>query len=160
MKKGYIRRAVALSMVGVMMLSGAATGCGKKKVDYNIDGENSGSGSGSSGDSGELRAKVKAPKSYTGDIPVGDSGLSSIKIDAKKISIPDASTMSIVSCEPLLYTSDYKKQLVEGTLDKSKGIYKFHMKSRSGRMSRRIWICTRRCLRMQMLQAIQRMHSG
>lgn len=125
MKKGYIRRAVALSMVGVMMLSGAATGCGKKKVDYNIDGENSGSGSGSSGDSGELRAKVKAPKSYTGDIPVGDSGLSSIKIDAKKISIPDASTMSIVSCEPLLYTSDYKKQLVEGTLDKSKGIYKF-----------------------------------
>ena len=125
MKKGYIRRAVALSMVGVMMLSGAATGCGKKKVDYNIDGENSGSGSGSSGDSGELRAKVKAPKSYTGDIPVGDSGLSSIKIDAKKISIPDASTMSIVPCEPLLYTSDYKKQLVEGTLDKSKGIYKF-----------------------------------
>ena len=56
MKKGYIRRAVALSMVGVMMLSGAATGCGKKKVDYNIDGENSGSGSGSSGDSDEYGA--------------------------------------------------------------------------------------------------------
>ena len=122
MKKNKLKRLTMLAVTTALTVS-CLSGCGKKKVDYNIDGENSGSGSGSSGDSGELRAKVKAPKSYTGDIPVGDSGLSSIKIDAKKISIPDASTMSIVSCEPLLYTSDYKKQLVEGTLVKSKGIY-------------------------------------
>lgn len=79
MKKSFVRRAVALSMIGVMMLSGAATGCGKKKVDYNIDDENGGSENGGSGDSGELRAKVKAPESYTGDIPVGNSGLSTLR---------------------------------------------------------------------------------
>ena len=125
MKKSFVRRAVALSMIGVMMLLGAATGCGKKKVDYNIDDENGGSENGGSGDSGELRAKVKAPESYTGDIPVGNSGLSSIKINAEKIEIPNASTMSVVYCEPLSYDSDYKKTLAESFFDKSKGIYKY-----------------------------------
>lgn len=160
MKKSFVRRAVALSMIGVMMLSGAATGCGKKKVDYNIDDENGGSENGGSGDSGELRAKVKAPESYTGDIPVGNSGLSSIKINAEKIEIPNASTMSVVYCEPLSYDSDYKKTLAESFLTRVKEYISTIMKSRSGKMSRRSWMYIRQCLMMQMQQATRRMPSG
>jgi hypothetical protein len=125
MRKSYIRRALALSMIGVMMLVGAATGCGKKKVDYNVDDEKGTAENGSTSDSGELRAKVKAPESYTGDIPVGDSGLSSIRIDADKIDIPDVSTMSVAYCESVTYDDEFKKKLIESILDKSKGIYKY-----------------------------------
>ena len=125
MRKSYIRRALALSMIGVMMLAGAATGCGKKKVDYNVDDEKGTAENGSTSDSGELRAKVKAPESYTGDIPVGDSGLSSIRIDADKIDIPDVSTMSVAYCESVTYDDEFKKKLIESILDKSKGIYKY-----------------------------------
>lgn len=117
--------AAGIITMGIILCSG----CDKKKVDYNIgNGTATGSDSltdkeGSLYESGELKAKVNAPDSYEGEIPVGDSGLKSIKIKSDKIEIPDTSTMSVIYCSRVDGGADFKKKIVESSFDIDKGIY-------------------------------------
>ena len=127
-------------IVAGLVTMGAAlcTGCGKDKVDYNVENgtgsetatgsdslveKDTSSGSNTSGESGELRTKVNAPDSYEGEIPVGDSGLNSITIKADKIEVPDTSTMSVIYCDRADGGADFKKNIVENTFDMDKGLY-------------------------------------
>lgn len=118
MKKYSLKRVVALVVVSTLVAATVLTGCGKKKVDY-IDGDGSGGGN----KDGSLASRLGIPESYEGEIAVGKSGLSSIKIDDDDIIVPNADSMSVVYYETTNMDNEYKKRIAETVFDKDAGIY-------------------------------------
>ena len=57
-RKMRYKKMAALAIVGVLATGTALTGCGKKNIDYSVDGE---SGNGGSSDSGSLQGKYGIP---------------------------------------------------------------------------------------------------
>ena len=56
-RKMRYKKMAALAIAGVLATGTALTGCGKKNIDYSVDGE---SGNGGSSDSGYLRPRNRA----------------------------------------------------------------------------------------------------
>ncbi len=112
-RAGRMLTASALSV----MLAFTATGCGRKTVDYNVDGE------GSSSDA-TLASKYGIPAQCDEELDTGDSGLSRIAISDKEITYPESSGMDIA-----YYTEneETKKDLVEKIFDEDEVIYQIDL---------------------------------
>lgn len=119
MRKQIRRRGTAWLMFGTMMMAAVFTGCGKKDIDYDID------GSGGKKDSGSIQDKYDIPKSYDDSIAVGDSGLSEITLKVDEISVPDTSIMYTEKLTKNDTTGEALKKIAEAIFDKSKGIYAY-----------------------------------
>lgn len=120
MKKTF-GRAVATTVAATLVLGMALTGCGKKDVDYNVDGEDSASG----GEGGTLTSRLGIPESYSGSLEGIDNatGLTEVKIDAATITVPDSDKMSVVYYEPVQGDNEYRKRICENFFDVNSGIY-------------------------------------
>lgn len=118
-------RIAACVLVGVMATQ--ICGCGSKKVDYSLDGD--GSGSGYSDDAGEdsgksgLAKSLGVPDKCDQTFDVGNSGLSEISCVADSIEVPDADKMKKVYYSTMKFDASQIQSIVEGSLDKSQGIY-------------------------------------
>ncbi len=119
MRKQIRRRGTAWLMFGTMMMAAVFTGCGKKDIDYDID------GSGGKKDSGSIQDKYDIPKSYDDSIAVGDSGLSEITLKVDEISVPDTSIMYTEKLTKNDTAGEALKKIAEAIFDKSKGIYAY-----------------------------------
>lgn len=119
MRKQIRRRGTAWLMFGTMMMAAVFTGCGKKDIDYDID------GSGGKKDSGSIQDKYDIPKSYDDSIVVGDSGLSEITLKVDEISVPDTSIMYTEKLTKNDTAGEALKKIAESIFDKSKGIYAY-----------------------------------
>ena len=119
MRKQIRRRGIAWLMFGTMMMAAVFTGCGKKDIDYDID------GSGGKKDSGSIQDKYDIPKSYDDSIAVGDSGLSEITLKVDEISVPDTSIMYTEKLTKNDTAGEALKKIAEAIFDKSKGIYAY-----------------------------------
>ena len=119
MRKLIRRRGTAWLMFGTMMMAAVFTGCGKKDIDYDID------GSGGKKDSGSIQDKYDIPKSYDDSIAVGDSGLSEITLKVDEISVPDTSIMYTEKLTKNDTAGEALKKIAEAIFDKSKGIYAY-----------------------------------
>ena len=103
MKNKRFKRETAWLVVGTLMVSTMLAGCGKKNVDYDIDGSNGNK------DSGSLQDKYDIPQSYDGSIAVGDSGLREITVKVsdfhQNLQKNDSSSQSC------LFMTNYPSQL-------------------------------------------------
>ena len=79
-RKLHYKKMAALAVAGVLVAGSTLTGCGKKNIDYNVDG---GSGNGGSADSGSLQGKYGIPESCDTTLDTGSSGLSKLAIEAE-----------------------------------------------------------------------------
>lgn len=121
-RKLHYKKMAALAVAGVLVAGTALTGCGKKNIDYNVDG---GSGNGGSTDSGSLQGKYGIPESCDTTLDTGSSGLSKLAIEADEVSVPSTVDLPIVYAKKKDTSNDTKKQLVEAILEKDKGIYAY-----------------------------------
>lgn len=121
-RKLHYKKMAALAVAGVLVAGTALTGCGKKNIDYSVDG---GSGNGGSADSGSLQGKYGIPESCDTTLDTGSSGLSKLAIEADEVSVPSTVDLPIVYAKKKEISNDAKKQLVESLLEKDKGIYAF-----------------------------------
>lgn len=121
-RKIYYRKMAALAIAGVLAAGVALTGCGKKNIDYSVDGE---SGNGGGSDSGSLQGKYGIPESCDTTLDVGSSGISKLTIEADEITVPDTVDLPTVYMKRKENTNDSKKQIVESILEKDKGIYTY-----------------------------------
>ena len=121
-KRRLVTRIAACVLVGVMAMQ--MTGCGNKKVDYSLDGESSDE-IGSSDDNGKssLARTLGVPDKCDETFDVGNSGLSEIRCTADSIDIPDTEQMKKVYYTTAKLDSERIQSIVEGLLDRSKGIY-------------------------------------
>ena len=87
------KKMAALAVEGEMVAGSTLTGCGKKNIDYSVDG---GSGNGGSADSGSLQDKYGIPESCDMTLETGDSGLSKLAIEADEVSVPSTMDLPIV----------------------------------------------------------------
>ena len=67
-RKMRYKKMAALAIAGVLATGTALTGCGKKNIDYSVDGE---SGNGGSSDSGSLQGKYGIPESCDTTLDAG-----------------------------------------------------------------------------------------
>ena len=119
-KKGY-GKALTLLLVTSLVAGTVLTGCGKKKVDYNMGDDENGSGGG-----GKLASRLDVPDSYEGaleGIDTDATGLTDVKINASKITVPDTDKMSILYYNQNQVDNEYKKRVCENFFDVSAGVY-------------------------------------
>lgn len=121
-RKMYYKKMAALAVAGVLAAGTALTGCGKKNIDYSVDG---GSENGGSSDSGSLQGKYGIPESCDTTLDVGSSGISKLAIEADEITVPDTVDLPTVYVKRKEETNDSRKQIVESVLEKDKGIYAY-----------------------------------
>ena len=121
-KRRFVTRIAACVLAGIMAMQ--MTGCGSKKVDYSLDGESSDE-SGSSDDNGKstLAKTLGVPDKCDETFDVGKSGLSEIRCTADPIDVPDSEQMKKVYYTTAKLDSERIQSIVEGLLDRSKGIY-------------------------------------
>lgn len=124
----YRKKMAACLLVGMLAVSTAVTGCGKKDIDYDVEGNG---GSGSNADSGSLQGKYGIPESCDTEIATGDSGIQKIAIDAEEVIVPDTGDLYVASFKKKETTNDSKKETVEAVLDKDKGIYEYDYDKRT-----------------------------
>jgi hypothetical protein len=120
MRKLGRRKAVASFLIVALAAGTAMTGCGKKKVDYGVDGE-----SGSKGDGAKLASKLNVPESVDETLEGidSDTGLTSVTVKDSSIEVPDTDSMSVVYYEENTVDSDYRKRVCESFFDTDAGIY-------------------------------------
>lgn len=122
MRKAGYKKAAALLLVTSLVAGTALTGCGKKKVDYNMgDDENGGGG-------GKLASRLDVPESYNGKLEGinADTGLTDVSINATEIEVPDTDKMSVLYYELNNVDNDYKKRVCENIFDVSAGVYVYN----------------------------------
>lgn len=107
--------------VAVMALSG----CGKQKVDYNLDEGNQSAGDLDEIAEGAIAERLGIPKSYYGNINVGDSGLIEIKIQAEDIQVPSTDSMKIEYLKGNRMDAEYRQRITELLFNRSNGIYQY-----------------------------------
>lgn len=121
-RKMHYKKMAALAIVGVLATGTALTGCGKKNIDYSVDGE---SGNGGSSDSGSLQGKYGIPESCDTTLDAGSSGISKLAIEADEVTVPDTVDLPTVYVKRKESSNDTRKQIVEAVLEKDKGIYTY-----------------------------------
>lgn len=121
-RKMHYKKMAALAIVGVLATGTALTGCGKKNIDYSVDGE---SGNGGSSDSGSLQGKYGIPESCDTTLDAGSSGISKLAIEADEVTVPDTVDLPTVYVKRKKSSNDTRKQIVEAVLEKDKGIYTY-----------------------------------
>ena len=125
-KKGY-GKALTLLLVTSLVAGTVLTGCGKKKVDYNMGDDENGSGGG-----GKLASRLDVPDSYEGaleGIDTDATGLTDVKINASKITVPDTDKMSILYYNQNQVDNEYEKRVCENFFDVSAGVYTYSWES-------------------------------
>ena len=157
MKNKRFKRETAWLVVGTLMVSTMLAGCGKKNVDYDIDGSNGNK------DSGSLQDKYDIPQSYDGSIAVGDSGLNDITVKVSDISVPDTAIMYTEKLSRNDTGQEGRKKAAEAIFDTSKGIYAYDEDNMtkadieaqidSWRHIRRIWERMQTISRRQMMRS-------
>jgi hypothetical protein len=118
----FNNKTTAILFVAVLSATTALSGCGKKKIDYDVE---DGQETDNDGDGAGLAARLGIPESYEGDLEVGSSGLDSIKIDDDDIITPSTDSMSVVSFTKNTIDNEYKQQVCEAIFDQSQGIYEY-----------------------------------
>ena len=129
-RKGYRRKMAAALLVGMLAVSTAATGCGKKTVDYDVDGSSS-SGNSGTADSGSLQGKYGIPAECDVDIATGDTGIEKISIEDDEVTVPETGDMAIAHYKKKTVGTEEKKQIVEAVFDKDQGIYAYDYEKRT-----------------------------
>jgi hypothetical protein len=119
MRKLGRRKAIASLLVVTLAAGTAMTGCGKKKVDYGVDGESS------KGDGAKLAAKLNIPESCDETLEGIDSGtgLTQVTIKDDSIEVPDTDSMSVFYYEENTVDTDYRQRVCESFFDTDAGIY-------------------------------------
>ena len=105
-RKLHYKKMAALAVAGVLVAGSTLTGCGKKNIDYSVDG---GSVNGGSADSGSLQDKYGIPESCDMTLETGDSGLSKLAIEADEVSVPSTMDLPIVYAKKKEISNDAKK---------------------------------------------------
>ncbi|MGN0394293.1 MAG: DUF6034 family protein [Coprococcus sp.] len=126
MTKKKLRKTAVIALTGIMMAQVAFTGCGKKEVDYSVDGtqaETSGDEKSSSRDG--IAGKLGIPESCNETINAGNSGISSIVINDPDIQVPDTDKMNVEHFTASGVNSTEKQRIAEAIFEKDKGIYEF-----------------------------------
>ncbi len=125
MRNSNIKKAAVIALAGLMMAQTALTGCGKKEVDYNLEGSSNQDGGEKTGtsDRAGIGGKLGVPESCNETINVGNSTLGSITINCESIQTPDADKMDIAHFTPYSFSNEDKKKIAEALFDKEKGIY-------------------------------------
>ncbi|MBP3326244.1 MAG: hypothetical protein J6L77_07515 [Coprococcus sp.] len=125
MRNSNVKKAAVIALAGLMMAQTALTGCGKKEVDYNLEGSSNQDGEGKTGtsDRAGIGGKLGVPESCNETINVGNSTLGSITINCESIQTPDADKMDIAHFTPYSFSNEDKKKIAEALFDKEKGIY-------------------------------------
>jgi hypothetical protein len=120
MRRMRHRKAVASLLVVALAAGTAMTGCGKKTVDYGVDGEK-----GKSGDGAKLASKLNVPESCDETLEGIDSetGLTQVTVKDDSIEIPDKDSMSVMYYEENAVDNDYRKRVCESFFDTDAGIY-------------------------------------
>lgn len=128
MTKNKLRKAAVIALAGLMMTQTALTGCGKKEVNYNLDGSGNGDGSGGS-KAGSSRSGIGAalgvPDGCDESIDAGNTGIGTISFKDDEIQVPDTDKMNVLHFTPSKFGNEEKKAIVEGIFEKDKGIYKY-----------------------------------
>lgn len=126
MQKIKLKQTVVIALAGVMMMQASLTGCGEKKVDYNIDG----SSEGNNGESGKntsnrdgIGGKLNIPESCDETLATGNTGLGKITLKDDSIDVPKTDKMDVLHITQKKPDNDYKKKLAEQIFEKDKGIY-------------------------------------
>lgn len=127
MTKNKLKKAVVVAAAGIMLMQTTFTGCGKKDVDYNVNGNQSQSSSDEKGISSEggIAGKLGIPESCNETIDVGNSGIESIVINDTEIQIPDTDKMNVEHFTAKAVDNEEKKRIAETLFEKDKGIYLF-----------------------------------
>lgn len=126
MKRINLKKTAVIALAGLMMTQAALTGCGKKTVDYNVDGTNEQDGEedgGSKSDRGGIAGRLGVPVSCNETIDPGNSGLGNITINCEEIQVPEVEKMVVTHFTPLTLTNEDKKKYAEILFEKDKGIY-------------------------------------
>ncbi len=120
-----LKKATVIALTGVIMAQAALTGCGKKTVDYEVDGNSTQKGGEQTGtsDRAGIGGKLGVPESCNETINTGNSTLGSITINCESIQTPDADKMDVIYFTPHSFTNEDKKNMAEALFDKEKGIY-------------------------------------
>ncbi len=134
MKRNKIKKAAVIALAGLMMTQAALTGCGKKTVDYNVDGttdENGENNNGNKSDKGGIAGKLGIPDSINETIDVGTSGLGKITINCEEPKIPEIDKMVVAHYTPITMSNEDKKKIAETLFEKDKGIYVYDYENRT-----------------------------
>lgn len=123
MRKNKIKKAAVIALAGLMMTQAALTGCGKKNVDYNVDGTTDENGEGNKSDKGGISGKLGIPDSINETFDAGTSGLGSITVNCAEPVIPEVDKMVVAKYTPMSMTNEDKKKIAETLFEKDKGIY-------------------------------------
>lgn len=115
------KKVIAVMLVGMLMVSG----CGRKEVDYNLDQNQGDTGDNAGTADGALADRLGIPKSYSGDIRVGNSGLVCIAIEDYDIEVPSTDSMRIEYLEANTMDAEYKQKIAQTVFGRSDGIYQY-----------------------------------
>lgn len=124
MRKTYLKKAVALALAVTLAAGMTLTGCGKKKVDYDMgDGED-----GTATEGGKLSSKLEVPESYQGTLEGIDAatGIGKVSFNVSEVFVPETDKMSIYYYENNGVDNEYKKRVCESFLDVNAGIYVYN----------------------------------
>ncbi len=127
MTKKKLKKAAVVAITGVMMAQTLLTGCGKKSVDYNVDGnqgQTSDDGKGTSSRNG-IGDRLGIPEGCDETIEVGNSGISSITLKDDEIIVPDTDKMNVEHFTLSPVDNTEKQRIAETIFEKDKGIYEF-----------------------------------
>lgn len=131
MKSMNVRKCMTVVMIeGALVMSMLFSGCGKKDVDYQLDG-NSESYRDNADIDGELAEKLGVPQSCEVSIDTGRSGLQSIMLKDDAIEVPESDSMSVFYYEKICVDSNYKQAIAESLFDKEQGIYEYKYRIKS-----------------------------
>ncbi len=138
MRKSNLKKAAVIALAGLMMAQTALTGCGKKTVDYDLEGNANKGDSSNQNDGGKTNTssggrigdRLGIPKSCNETIDVGNSTVGSITINDDEIEIPDADKMNVAHFTPYSFTKEDKKKIAETLFEKDKGIYLYDYENR------------------------------
>ncbi|MGN0396254.1 MAG: DUF6034 family protein, partial [Coprococcus sp.] len=129
MTKNKLRKAAVVAIAGLMMAQTALTGCGKKTVDYDVDGtqsqEEGGDKKTTSSSRDGIGGKLGIPDGCDETINVGNSGLGTITIKDDDIEVPDTDKMDVMHITPTKISNEEKKNIAEKVFEKDKGIYMY-----------------------------------
>lgn len=125
--KNKLKKTAVAAVAGIILMQTAFTGCGKKDVDYNVNGNQSQTAADEKGSSSEegIARKLGIPEACNETIDVGNSGIESIVINDSNIQIPDTDKMNVEHFTAKAVDNEVKKRIAETLFEQDKGIYVF-----------------------------------
>lgn len=132
-----IKRNKYMMIMALMASAMIMTACGKKKVNYNVDGklqENATTEDKTSIEASTERQvtvsgvaeRLGIPQSVNIEIPSGNGGLNKITINDDEIEVPARDVMYTVNYKTVSYDSTYRRKIAEALFDLDTGIYVYN----------------------------------